>query len=137
VKLRCMVCDHRQDGEHLAVRCEGCGARQSMTFAPVAGGLRPGEPIVGMSRAPITRLPLSQMRGPYDEPLEVTRERNAHQRTLVAVGVDPLEAYRRAEAEVPIQCGRCGGEDAGCNVCLGRATAPTEALAHAKRGRLR
>jgi hypothetical protein len=124
VKLLCKLCQHVQDAEHLAVRCGGCGARQSMTFAPGAPTLKPGEPIVGPSRAPIT----GGLRGPLDEPLDVTRQRHAAMMAMVRAGVNMEVARNRAMNEVPVQCGRCGGELAGCKVCGGVATAPTAAL---------
>lgn len=127
MKLRCVVCEHVQDAEHLAVACEGCGARQTMKMAPVEGGLRPGEPIVGVSRVPISRPPLSQLRGPLDEPLEVTRQRHRLAGVLMEQGVRLEEARARALAEVPVQCGSCGGRSVACGYCCGRATAPTEA----------
>lgn len=133
----CKLCKHEQEAAHLAVRCSGCGARQSMTFAPTTPTLKPGEPIVGPSRVPHTGLPLSQRRGPQEEPLEVTRERTTVRRALQERGMFAADAIREAYRRVPVQCGRCGGDDDACPVCSGVATAPTEALSEARKPKKR
>lgn len=134
MKLRCVICEHTQEAEHLAVACGGCGARGAMQVVATNAGLRPGEPVVGPSRVPITRGRESALRGADEEPLEVTRARNKRRLELVAAGLSLSEARQKAVEDVPIQCGRCGGEDRACPVCRGRAMAPTDKLRQERAG---
>lgn len=128
MKLVCKLCQHKQDGDHLAVRCEGCGEGRCMTFAPTTEGWKPGEPMVGPSRVAITGGSRAAMRGPQQEPLEVTRERRAAFEE--ARRGYPLEQARAmALLRVPVQCGLCGGVKPDCAVCRGVATVPTAELA--------
>jgi hypothetical protein len=128
MKLRCVVCQHQQEAEHLAVRCEGCGAAKSMQMVATFDGLKPGEPICGPSKVPHSRGVESQLRGPLEEPLHVTRERAQVYRVSIGGGMTRENARAYAIRQVPIQCGRCGGDDPRCNVCLGVATVPTDRL---------
>jgi hypothetical protein len=135
VRLRCVICGGEQEAEHLAVACAGCGARGAMKMVSArAGLLQPGEPVCGPSRVPITRGRESEMRGPLEEPLEVTRARASIRRSLGERGLSAEAAEREAIKMVPIQCGLCGGTDDGCRVCLGRATAPTQRLLDERAG---
>lgn len=132
MKLRCAVCQHVQEAEHVAVRCGGCGSSKAMQMVATVGGLRPGEPICGPSRVPISGGSRAAMRGAYEEPVEVTRERWVVYMGLLDTGLRRPDALRESRRRVPVQCGRCGGDDAGCPVCGGLATAPTEALRAAR-----
>lgn len=126
MNVYCVVCRWCGQAENLGGRCPSCGADALRPGSTL--GWKLGEPMVGLSRVPLTRPPEGQLRGPLDEPLDVTRERVGVKRQLLDGGMAPVDAQRESEQRVPVQCGSCGGGDDHCRHCGGRASAPTAEL---------